>query len=447
MYLMRVGERAAMKSYALVFLLMNFLLVNFTIHAGDGQIDILPNGAETFTISKRGSYILTDDVTMTADVDCIKITANEVTLDLNGHTIMGMAGSTNSLGINGVNAGKVTIRNGRIVGFGRYGILLNILGNVENVTVTSCGGKGISISTYGHVISCTAYHNKLFGIEAGYNSIVERCVSNSNGGGGHSAGIFVGDNSVVKDCVASNNRSDTTDQDINVYGIQAGNGCTIINNTCNNNTNNTTFNGGSVYGIGAKSSCTIKDNTCTMNSASNQGTNAYGIKALDSCVITGNSCSENSSSGASGDCIGIWIDGQCLVADNTCALNKATGSDTDAYGIYAFGADNIIRGNNCSKNEAKLTAAGIYVGGSSCRIDNNLCTHNSGATINYAILLKSGIQGCYIVRNITNGNSSGGINLKSGEHYCGANVHYGPSPFLEFSNAEFGDYGMKNVSY
>ena len=115
----RTRKRKTIWTNELNFLLFCLFISIFTFHvyAGDGQIDILPNGSEPFVISRRGSYILT---------------AGEVTLDLNGHTITGTG--TNSYGINGTNAGGVTIRNGRIQSFGKYGIILHILGHVENVS-------------------------------------------------------------------------------------------------------------------------------------------------------------------------------------------------------------------------------------------------------------------------------------------------------------------------
>lgn len=77
--------------YIRMVVILFFLLiqVRVLIYAGDGQIDILPNGSKSFKIGNPGSYVLTDNVTMSADVDCISLGADSVTIDLNGHVING----------------------------------------------------------------------------------------------------------------------------------------------------------------------------------------------------------------------------------------------------------------------------------------------------------------------------------------------------------------------
>ena len=75
------------RSTALMLMIGCLVLVTTVTLAGDGQIDIatLP-----YTISQPGSYVVVKDLTLsTTGADGITITANNVTLDLNGHTLTG----------------------------------------------------------------------------------------------------------------------------------------------------------------------------------------------------------------------------------------------------------------------------------------------------------------------------------------------------------------------
>jgi hypothetical protein len=71
--------------------LVSFLAVAAGLRAADGQIDLVLNPAGTTTISTPGSYVLVENVTMAAGVDCIAVSpgVNDVIIDFNGHTIAG----------------------------------------------------------------------------------------------------------------------------------------------------------------------------------------------------------------------------------------------------------------------------------------------------------------------------------------------------------------------
>jgi hypothetical protein len=416
------------------------VLIVTTIFAGDGQIDILPNGSEAFVISKRGSYVLTDNVMMSADVNCIKITAGEVTLDLNGHTITGTG--ENSYGIYGVSAGKVTICNGNIQSFGKIGILLHVLSRVENIVVSSCGGKGIVVSTGEHVISCTTYYNKGFGIEAGGDSLVERCISRTNGRG-YTAGISVGENSTVRDCISSGNNSYVTTQNIDIYGIRAGNGSTIINNTCNANTNNTSYNGGTCYGIKAGDGCTIVNNSCYRNIATGQGTDVIGIYAGAGSSIIGNTIRRSAATGEAGESRGISAGESCLIKDNACSDNNSAGTNSNACGIFALSGCR-IQGNTCDNNEGKKYSKGINVDEGGCHVEGNLCSRHDEVTNGIGIYLNSALNDCVVIRNTSWGNDTG-ISMGNGGHYCAENIIEDGT--INTTGVKMGTGDRANVSY
>src|SRR5438128_5584609 len=104
---------------------------------------VTPGDAPGFpvTISLPGSYRLAGDLTVPdANTDAILITANNVTLDLNGFAILGptacnrsgsggdgavvCAPTGNGNGVNGTQASNITVVNGTIRGMGHTGILL-----------------------------------------------------------------------------------------------------------------------------------------------------------------------------------------------------------------------------------------------------------------------------------------------------------------------------------
>ncbi len=97
-------------------LAISFLAWPFIAWAVDGQIDIatLP-----FTISEPGSYVVVADLRMgTPDVSGIVILGtNDVTLDLNGHTLAGAGQDAGTYGsgifVSGY-AENIVIRNGTI---------------------------------------------------------------------------------------------------------------------------------------------------------------------------------------------------------------------------------------------------------------------------------------------------------------------------------------------
>jgi hypothetical protein len=108
--------------------------------------------ANGFIITNSGYYLLSDDAYAVAAVNqAISINVTNVTLDLNGKTILGNLGTT---GVAGIRVdfgctGNVTIRNGTIQGFGGPSILIESTVTktgiiLDNVTVRQGLGAGVS---------------------------------------------------------------------------------------------------------------------------------------------------------------------------------------------------------------------------------------------------------------------------------------------------------------
>ncbi|MFI5182253.1 MAG: right-handed parallel beta-helix repeat-containing protein [Thermoanaerobaculia bacterium] len=176
--------------------------------ASDGLIEInqakvLAAGGFPFKITKAGSYRLTSnlDVTVAADpknTDAIDVNTNNVTIDLNGFSILGPAVCTGfpvktSCANSGAGSGVSTsssaiswvVRNGFIRGMGQSGVnaLTGADGVVEHVTASGNGAVGIRV-TQGVVRSCTAWQNGGNGIEVTDGAALDNTSSHNGGGYG-----------------------------------------------------------------------------------------------------------------------------------------------------------------------------------------------------------------------------------------------------------------------
>jgi len=148
-----------------------------------------------YTITTSGSYRLTSNLTGAGVV--LTITADDVTLDLNGFAVDGAGGPGPAIQVNGRNA---TIRNGTVRNVGSEGI--NGVGDgtaVENVTVHDCG-RGIVVTNGGRVTGCDVRDTQLDGIFGVLSCTITECtVVRAGIGGGW--GIEAIDGSTVVGCV------------------------------------------------------------------------------------------------------------------------------------------------------------------------------------------------------------------------------------------------------
>ncbi|OAI42829.1 hypothetical protein AYO41_03460 [Verrucomicrobia bacterium SCGC AG-212-E04] len=178
-----------------------------------------PISSLPFTISSSGSYYLTQNLSV-ATGDGITVTADQVTLDLNGFVISSTANPASGYGIAMTNPNgptDVTILNGRIKGSVTYsggsysgagfanGIASFINASslrVCGVSVSGCSGDGIHIP--------------------GTNTIVESCTVSTVGGEGIQAAticrssaaqcgqVAIYANQTASDCVAQSTGSSST---------------------------------------------------------------------------------------------------------------------------------------------------------------------------------------------------------------------------------------------
>ena len=149
------------------------------------------------TIDTPGSYYFTQDLEFSAATGhAIEITADHVTLDLNGFRLS----STDAVTGNGVHSTKSfgTIKNGNIVG----------KTTVSNIGTTwDVDAKGFSfgirvlVGRSNRVDGLTVSGCRLMGIEAGGNSQVTHCVASQNGAGG----FTTSESSTISHSISSQN--------------------------------------------------------------------------------------------------------------------------------------------------------------------------------------------------------------------------------------------------
>lgn len=205
---------------------------------------VTPGDAPGFpvTISTPGSYQLTGNLTVNdANTHAIHITADHVTLDLNGFRITGPGAPGNGFGIFTDTADNVTVANGTVASFGGGGVFL--LGHsyrIENVRALSNGFRGIFVGSNSVIAGClaigngntgltitsgtvtgnTAESNGAYGISASFATVVNNSVT-----GNASHGMWLGNSGYAHNVLSENNGGGAQV----TGGIQMGAGSNICN--------------------------------------------------------------------------------------------------------------------------------------------------------------------------------------------------------------------------
>lgn len=212
-----------MKTLRLFFTSLALAMISAGVFA---QSIAIPAGSRgtSYVISQPGAYHLAGKLVMTdRNASAIRIEAEDVTLDLNGHTVTfadGAGGSGHGIL---ASRGNVEVRNGAVVETPSVGVFGSSSGfRVIDVRVSAAGGTGINVTGFGAVVErCTVTHSAYgvsgqgFGLSvthshvshcgsgiAGYAAslIAENEVNNIDGVGiSAGPGSLVRDN-VVRDC-------------------------------------------------------------------------------------------------------------------------------------------------------------------------------------------------------------------------------------------------------
>jgi len=192
-----------------------FSLASFAFAVdGIALIRQTPTTVFPVVISAPGSYRLASNLRVAStSVDAIDIRANNVTLDLNGFSIIGPHSGTGN-GINaGVNASScyppnvtitnVTVTDGVVTAMGGSGICLGSYAHVEGVRALGNGGSGIDVNSFARIIGNVCNKNLATGIACGRDCVISGNTTNSN-----FEGIVTSDNAAVLGNAVSLNSDD-----------------------------------------------------------------------------------------------------------------------------------------------------------------------------------------------------------------------------------------------
>ena len=296
-----------------------------------------PISSIPFLITESGSYYLTQNLELaTLETDGITIQVDNVTLDLNGYTLIGPGKAAGTLGfgirVQAIAApiSNIAIHNGGVRDWRQCGILTDVApnGQFKDLRCTNNGGNGISTGGGSVLTNITASENVAAGIYAAGGGdgkcVVIGCSSNNNG----DAGIYAGFGSSVTDCVASNNVT---------QGIVAVGG-TVANCVCNQN--------GDIGIIGAEyataiSGCSSRENT------------GDGIQVSVGCHVVGNVCLGN---GFPSSAAGIHVTASNNAILRNHCVGNGRGLDIDDPTNYS--SQNTLSANTTAIDGAHTQGAG-----------------------------------------------------------------------------------------
>ncbi len=198
----------------------------------------------TYLISQAGSYYLTHNITGEENKNGIAVQADNVTIDLNGFSIVGVANSLSGIFFASDSVGG-TVKNGLISSWGQNGIHAENLtsGSFSRLTCEANSASGIVMDSDSLVSHCLVRENGSNGIGGSDNCIIRDCVARNN----HAAGFSLYSGGLITDCTAEGNWFE---------GIKANYESRITN--CNVSHNR--------WGIVSRLGCYISGNNSIQNS-------------------------------------------------------------------------------------------------------------------------------------------------------------------------------------
>ena len=315
------------------------------------------------TLSTPGSYRLTSNLSNgDENLRTIEVTADNVTIDLNGFSVLGPVTCTgvgpgiscspqgSGQGIYAAATFRTTVLNGTVRGAGNDGLHLGDNCRVENVTAQNNGRSGINGTNFCSVRNSSARGNVLIGIELGTGTEVKDSLSAENKTNGVQLGT---DSKAIGVRARANN-----------FGLVVDGGSLVRASVAEGNLNH----GIRILGPGTR----IESNVTTRNNV--------GIKInADGCTVIGNTSTDNNSDGiASGD-IAITFYSHGVIDGNHIARNAQRG-------LLVTGTNNLIVRNTSQANAvAYFVAPGNQVGSVISGVDATGVSGSSGGNLDATI--------------------------------------------------------------
>ena len=187
-------------------------------------VETLPGSATAlYVISQPGSYYLTSNITGVSGKNGIIITADNVTLDLNGFALLGVSGTLS--GVQGSFVKGIAITKGTVTGWGNDGLELSnsvLTSIVSSIRSTHNGRYGFSVGSGYRIVECVASFNASGGFTGASGNGFIGCTAHNN-----PVGFTAVENNLLIDCIAAGNQGNG----IYVRGGSIVNRCTASENT------------------------------------------------------------------------------------------------------------------------------------------------------------------------------------------------------------------------
>lgn len=172
-------------------------------------LGVAPGDADSlYKISQPGNYYLTADLIGQAGKRGIEVRANDVTIDLNGFTMRGVAGAKQAIGDHNdetlPHPTNLSVRNGSVVGWPQGGLTGDWFGHVrlDRLMFRANGGSGVALNAYVEATDCSFVGHPNAGAAVDGGGRFEGCYASGNATGLFGVGVGV----QMIDCVAVNNQ-------------------------------------------------------------------------------------------------------------------------------------------------------------------------------------------------------------------------------------------------
>jgi hypothetical protein len=243
----------------------------------------------------------------------LSVASDNVTVDLGGHALVGVAGSLKGILLSGSRSNLV-VRNGTVRSWGGDGIaaVSSINGQFDRLQLADNGGLGMNTGDRALVTDCAAKQNGGHGFFGGIIVSISRCQAELN----TAFGISVSETGQIEKCNLNNNTGG---------GISVTNWSVVRDNNCDFHTAcMAALNTGS--GIVVGSGSVVSDSSAISNSGS------AGISIASNSTVSGCSADGNTNSGATSEGIGAGVG--CLVIRCSVGGTLSTaGSHTPTTGM------------------------------------------------------------------------------------------------------------------
>lgn len=398
------------------------------------QTSLSSSATNMYTIQQGGIYYLANDIDAapsSTNRRVIKITANNVVLNLNGMTIS-QSHSNSQSGLNAIDiassVSNVTIMNGFINNVSDVGINVGTNCNnirISNVSINNCDSCGLLFNTVNNVT--------LKNVDA----------TNCNGTGtsapGNDAfGLYMSScsNFSIEDCHFDYNRASGTRP---AYGIEL----TSCNDGIIKNTSGSANNGiGSVcYGfyITACNAISLENCTATANSTTTSGNcDGFHIDGTSNAIKLKNCLSQGNASAASSSGFYLGQCKYCVVEECESSYNSGSSGETNGFHLALGQGNTIIKCKAIANTHDSGDCYGIKLNTSETSSIITECESSSNTTttsgVTYGIYIASSSTNNIVTKNVILNNV--GIGLDFG-YYDATNSTTGTTTLIG-GNIAFG---------